>query len=451
MVSLSDAPSSTVATMQQQQQLQPSPPHTRLYANVLGCIFACLAFDELRSAMMACRSWLAVVYSMPGLDAGGKSVMHNGNPPTFANMLVSRLSRHIATIHFFSTSLVGVKELAALSRSSMFACLRKMSFHTCKQWDRPCQVPVLFPRSLEQIDVSFRNRSSFATINAVIASISQLPSLHSLLVRMPLGASIDPSISFSPLQQAHSLKSFYMDGFHAELSHLLPIRQLQQLSSFQVRLCSTNLFVQLLQQHGPPLQWKGLANSDISIEDTLAALLPSTLPCIDSISLRHEDLLKLHSLQLLPQMRALITLTIQCVGCIDTENMRIAQVLLSMVEPLPQLKHLWFTGLPFESTQLQRWLLLTPHLEKLHIAQMNVESLAFLSVVRDTLQSLDLSWCLTRSLEPQELLTQLQDLRHLSNLKLYKSLGHRLSDHSLQTLKLLLPGLSSFEYTPPDN
>jgi hypothetical protein len=427
----------------------PLPPHTHLYAHVLGCIFGFLTFVELHAVMRTSRTWLAVVCAMPPL-ATGKRVYDSKHMP---RIISSRLVRHVIALELGS-SVAHPESLITWVHG--LPCLRILSFRTAvsDSWANTFST-MHWPRSLQEITIDFfayslainMSAQSMAAINHAILAVSQLPKLHTLNINTTIQPCVNSDISFAPLSSACSLTHLSINAglYHLSPDHLSQLRNLQ-ISCVKVTPCSHEEFTQLLAS-GPPLTWTELINDQIRFDDTLAALIPVALPCMELVHLNNHDLLRLRSLSFLPQMASLRRLIIDASKCGDNRRRHIARMLTSMSATLPVLKHVQLYRLRFHTDQLQQWLTLTPSLEQLDLVRIHVTSSAFLSSVRTTIRSVNLYQC--RALDAQELLVQLQELSHLTKLSLCGSLTYASTGHDLTTLTLpsdLLPTLTTFHY-----
>jgi hypothetical protein len=442
---------STSAVMQSSSTLVPlPPPHMKLYAHVLGCIFGFLTFAELHMTMLTSRSWLAVVCAMPALTDGKWAF----NPSTgkLERMVVSRLARHVIDLE------LQVHEIRPQSLTKWihgFPYLRILSFRAAAS-DRWVDTfaTLRLPQSLQKVNMFFPSDSSaheghvpsVAAINAAIVAVSQLPNLHTLRIDITSKLRAISAISFAPLSSAHSLTDV---GRHNHLSpdHVSQIRNLQ-MSHVKVLPCSREEFSQLLLTRGPPIPWRELINDQIWIDDTLAAILPAALPALELVRLTNNSLSRLYSFAFLPRMAALCRLIIDANNCGDRRRRRIVKMLTEMSTPLPLLEQIQLFNLPFRTEQLQQWLTLMPRLNTLELVRIHVNSLAFLSSVRKTLRCFELSQ--SGPFDAQTLLLQLQELPLLHVLFLHGSLSSSSTGHELTKLTLpsdLLPTLTDFHYS----
>jgi hypothetical protein len=434
----------------------PLPPYTRLYAHVLGCIFDFLSFEDVHAAMQVNRDWCAVVNTMPVLTAGKR--LDNPKKSHVASILASRLARHIVALVISNRR--HPSRWMALAHELPY--LREFSFCVDSEYPWDPTLPLMrLPAVLQHVDVTFSYTynvggirgltrcPSDSTINAMIIAVSHLPSMHTLSISIP---SANAAISFAPLQRAQSLTSLRIDagyswaGSSMGQNHLLQIRQLQQLSHIDMKPCSQEAFLAFIQS-GPPLLWRELTKCDVWIDDTLASLIPIAFPRVDSVSLKNCDLQRLHSFHFLPRITSLRKLLITCLGCNNHLQQHVAKMLDEMTEPLPLLQHLIFRTIPLDSTQLKRWLTLTPQLDEMELLGMSMTSSEFLSSVRTTLSHIAFFQC--RNLDKDELVSQLQRLPHLTYLEFLGSPDTRLTAHSITMLtppSKLLPALTSFKY-----
>jgi hypothetical protein len=342
------------------------PPYTRLYPQVLGCIFDFLSFDDVHTAMRTNCEWRKVVCTMPALTDGKR--LSCPGPKLFASILASPLARHV--IGLFVLNRIDSARWTELAFGLPFLREIWFSVFSADPWEPSKRLPsslqsvyVTFSRTFIGADVI--SGPSDSTINAVISTLSQLPLMNTLDIQV---SSPSSAVTFAPLQHARSLTSLHItkgpewsrEALHP--NHMLQIRQMQQLSHVDIRPCSRQAFMDLLLHDSSPLSWKGLIHPNMRIDDALVSLLPTVLPRIEHLPLRRHDLQRLHNFRFLPKMASLRKLFISCVGCNGRRQTRVVKMLDEMTEPLPLLQHLIFCDIPLDSTQLQRWLTLTPRL-----------------------------------------------------------------------------------------
>ncbi len=423
----------------------PPPPHTRLYADVLGAIFDFLTFEELRSAMMVCRSWLAAVYAMRGLTAG-TAVSYRID---LAPLLSSRLSRHLSGCGS-SALVMDTRRLQQAVVAMPF--LRTLIFRlaTDPDWQRALHTLHL-PSTLHTVHLFDLSNLSVESINALVVMLSRHAALT--VLELIFNQTLASAVSFTPLQAATSLVKLrirFPSDTELMQQHLQQIRQLA-VAELDLSPCSTATLLSLLQMEGPPLRWTSFTIEHYNVNDAVAALLP-TLPHLVELASRSFSANEpLTNFAFLSQMPALRSLTM--IPRIEGDNIaaRYDACLVAMNQPLPHLTSFTLMCSELNSAQLTALLSLMPRLESLWLDDMNnVDALTCLLPVKDTLRSLHVTHCNHNALIPAKLQPLLQ-LQQLTQLLLINSLSQPLDDLSLALFTppaQLLPRLQRFRYTP---
>ncbi len=423
--------------------VHPPPPHTRLYADVLGATFDFLTFKELRSAMMVCRGWLAAIYAMRGLTSG-TTVSYCSN---LAPLLASRLSRHVSRFGDGS-QLMAARRLQQLVVAMPF--LRTLAFRlaTDPGW-QPTLHTLHLPSTLRTVHLFDLSNLSVESINALIAVRSRQAALT--VLELIFNQTLASAVSFTPLQAATSLVKLRIScPSKTELTpqHLQQIRQLA-VTELDLHPCSAATLLSLLQMEGPPLRWTKLP-AMMRVDDAVASLLP-TLPHLVELSSLPFSRESLTSFAFLSQMPALRSLTINLCTKGHVIAARYDAYLVAMNQPLPHLTSFTLTRSQLSTAQLTSLLSLMPRLESLRLEIMHeLKSLTCLLPVKDTLRSLKLVWCAHGDMLPIKLQPLLQ-LQQLTELRLDRSLSQPFDDLSLALFTpptQLLPRLTKFSYTP---
>jgi hypothetical protein len=87
-------------------------------------------------------------------------------------------------------------------------------------------------------------------------------------------------------------------------------------------------------------------------------------------------------------------------------------------------KTVYFDDIPLHTSQLQRWLTLTPRLHTLVLLSMKLDSVNFLESVHTTLRRFELIRCQSGSIRVDDLVTQLQRLKHLTHFVVHYIFGN---------------------------
>ncbi len=172
---------------------QPPPPHTRLYANVLGATFDFLTFDELRAAMMTCRSWLAAAYAMRGLT-DGKVV---SSCRDVAPLLQAHLARHVCQLGGLDSLRLSPRQLLKALHAMPF--LRDLAFAPLEElgWVRALR-DLQLPPTLRVMEIRVSTVCKLLSVNAFIHMLGR----HSLVRKVRLVFERSPRWPSSLLRSA---------------------------------------------------------------------------------------------------------------------------------------------------------------------------------------------------------------------------------------------------------
>ncbi len=426
---------------------QPQPPHTRLHVDALEAIFDFLSFNELRSAMLVCQSWLDAVYLMRGLTAGKHLASHTDLPLLFA----SRLARHVRRFaNMYCYQLTHV-QLSQAIHSMPFLQTLSIGAMPHADWARSLR-GLQLPTTLRDVSIHFAEGFATASANLILKLLGQ----HEPLQKLRLWFShLSSAVSFAPLREATQLQTFSIGGVSTALQltpqHLQQIRPLP-ISELALPGCSTAALLSLLQMEGPPLRWTKVPTRASVVDDAVAALLP-TLVHLHELRSECFDSEALSSFDFLADLPTLHTLCLDFPAESQPPVDRLTTMLAAMRYPLAQLTSFTLEGLPLDDAQLESLLTLMPQLDSLNLGWMDsFNSLTFLAPVAATLRTLRVSFCQHPDLTPIKL-RYLQELPQLTELDLDRSMSELLDTLSVDLLtppSQLLPTLQSFTYDPPE-
>ena len=423
-----------------------------LYKHALESVLAFFSLRELSSLLAVSRVWLAAVESMHSIDA---KILGPFDPPPNA-VCASRLARHLST--WLSDKSFNDDSLAA---PLLLHTLR--SLHTLRCKFAPLQLlqadgsvaAVSLPANLTRLDLTMADSSDVASVNAIVQSISRLPLLQSLVLRLPR----DPLVSFVPLQSLPLLSdlglhwpNMHQAGQEPTEAHIEQIRALPALTQLTPTGFSSATLLQLLRTpHSLRLQSMDGLLSNMSVDAELSALLPG-LPSLTRLGsgTRPVVLQPDCDFSFLPRLPALTELHLN-LRELDPESLDLFASSSPSLQQCTQIKALWIFDSDLTCEQLTVMLAHLTNLQSLYLTwAAKLTSLSFLTSgsLRHTLLDLSLDECDNDEFHSHELMyvESLQSLRYLNIDGSFDEQSRNHIDHSLYTPPSeIIPTLRQFE------
>ena len=248
-------------------------PVTRLYRHAIESVFGFLNLRELSRVLCVSWSWAAAVRSMKSI---GATVPWKRDLPkriAAASSLASHV-KHFGTQGYPTQT--SCSDLLLLSRPPIslisLACAVDLSPPTSR---------LFLGASLRTVALSLTDEANTTSVvNDAIVTVSRLPFLEKLDLRLPL---FFPEVSFASLAVAPQLREFRCGALdcgqptHPQIDQL---RMFTHLRKMEVGLSRDSLLYLLRTPHS--LQWQQIQRVD-DFDDELAAAL-STLPALTRLN-----------------------------------------------------------------------------------------------------------------------------------------------------------------------